>query len=92
MRPLIGSGDEVTIVPVCPEALEVGDIVLVEVAGSTYLHLVIAHDTTRRRVQIGNNWGRVNGWARYERVHGVCSEVAGTPRDSRARRDAPPAS
>ena len=80
MTPLIRSRDQVVVAPVVPAAVEVGDIVLVRVAGSVYLHLVSAVDHPRARVQISNNRGRVNGWASHDRLYGLCVEVAGTPR------------
>jgi hypothetical protein len=80
MVPLIRSRQLVTVAPCRPAALEVGDIVLVRVAGAIYLHLVTAVDGTRKRLQISNNRGRVNGWAPYERVYGICVDVDGAPR------------
>jgi hypothetical protein len=75
MVPLIKSRQLVTVVPVRPELVEPGDIVLARVAGSVYLHLVSAVDHERRRVQIGNNRGRVNGWTSHARVYGICTSV-----------------
>src|SRR5262245_60915051 len=75
MAPLILSRQEVTVAPVDPTRVEVGDIVLARVAGTTYLHLVVATD--RERVQIGNNRGRVNGWTGHGRVFGLCVAVEG---------------
>ncbi|SDS64728.1 S24 family peptidase [Actinoplanes derwentensis] len=80
MTPLVNSGDPVTVGPVDPARVEVGDIVLVRVSGTTYLHLVSAVDHRRARVQISNNHGRVNGWTSHHRVHGLCLTVAGRPR------------
>lgn len=80
MVPLIRSRQLVTVAPVDPTRLEVGDIVLVRVAGTTYLHLVSAVDSKAGRVQISNNRGRVNGWTNYARVHGICTAVDGAPR------------
>ena len=80
MVPLIASRQEVTVAPVTPAALEVGDIVLARVAGTVYLHLVSAVDAARGRVQISNNRGRVNGWTTHARVYGICVAVAGMPR------------
>ena len=69
MTPKIRSGQLCTIEPVRPEAVEVGDAVLVELPGRRrYLHLVKA--ATRDRVLIGNNHGRVNGWASRDKVYG----------------------
>ncbi|KAB2350797.1 S24/S26 family peptidase [Actinomadura rudentiformis] len=80
MVPLIRSRDLVTVAPVDPAKLEVGDIVLAKVAGTVYLHLVSALDPARGRVQISNNRGRVNGWTHHDRVYGICLSVEDTPR------------
>ena len=80
MIPLIRSKQLVTVAPVDPSKLEVGDIVLVRVAGTTYLHLVSAVDRTNARVQISNNRGRVNGWTGHSRVFGICTAVEGVAR------------
>ncbi|MGI5165794.1 hypothetical protein ACQEU3_15680 [Spirillospora sp. CA-253888] len=80
MVPLIRSRQRVVVAPVDPARLEVGDIVLARVAGTVYLHLVSALDPARRRVQISNNRGRVNGWTGHDRVFGICVEVDGVPR------------
>src|SRR5215471_2195284 len=60
MVPLIRSRQLVTVAPVDPATVEVGDIVLARVAGTVYLHLVTAVDAAAGRVQISNNRGRVN--------------------------------
>ncbi|HEX8865592.1 MAG TPA: hypothetical protein VF821_08040 [Lentzea sp.] len=78
MVPLIRSRQLVTVAPVDPTAVEVGDIVLCRVAGTTYLHLVSAIDGNR--VQISNNRGRVNGWSGHHRIFGLCVAVDGVPR------------
>ncbi|MBC6456502.1 S26 family signal peptidase [Actinomadura sp. HBU206391] len=80
MVPLIGSRELVTVAPVDPTRIEVGDIVLARVAGSVYLHLVSALDPARRRVQISNNRGRINGWTGFDRVFGICLAVEGVDR------------
>jgi hypothetical protein len=80
MVPLIRSRQLVTVAPVDPRAVEVGDIVLARVAGSVYLHLVSALERGGSRVQISNNRGRVNGWTSYPRVYGICTAVDGVPR------------
>jgi hypothetical protein len=51
------------------DALAVGDIVFVKVKGRWYLHRVSAVD--KRRVQIANARGRVNGWAQRRAVLGI---------------------
>ncbi len=78
--PLIRSRQRVIVAPVDPAKLEVGDIVLARVAGTVYLHLVSAVDQARKRVQISNNHGRVNGWTSHDRVFGICLAVDGAPR------------
>lgn len=80
MVPLIRSKQSVTVAPVDPSKLEVGDVVLARVAGTTYLHLVSAVDRANGRVQISNNRGRVNGWTGHGRVFGICTAVDGVPR------------
>lgn len=61
MVPLIRSRQQVVVAPVDASKVEVGDIVLARVAGTVYLHLVSSVDPARKRVQISNNRGRVNG-------------------------------
>lgn len=80
MTPLIRSRQLVSVAPVDPAAVEVGDIVLARVSGAVYLHLVSAVDHGRGRVQISNNRGRVNGWTGHARVFGICVAVDGVPR------------
>lgn len=58
----VDDGDLVTVQPVAPEALEVGDVVLCKVHGTYYLHLITAKDG--QRWQISNNKGHVNGWTK----------------------------
>ncbi len=48
--------------------VEAGDVVLVRWKGGVLLHLV--KEATRDRVLIGNNVGRVNGWANRRDVVG----------------------
>ena len=71
MVPLIQSRDEVVVSPVDPTRVEVGDIVLTKVAGNVYIHLVKAIEPAKRRVQIGNNRGGINGWTNFDRVYGI---------------------
>lgn len=74
MHPKVKSGAEVDLVPISdPSTLKVGDIVLVRVSGSDYLHLVSAADANR--VQISNNRGRVNGWVPRAKVFGIAVAV-----------------
>ncbi len=64
----IESGQLVTVTPVDPETLEVGDIVLCKVNGQEYLHLIKA--VQGPRFQIGNNRGRINGWITANGIFG----------------------
>ncbi|WP_328444614.1 S26 family signal peptidase [Streptomyces sp. NBC_00386] len=84
MIPLIRSRQLVTVAPVDPSKLAVGDIVLARVAGTVYLHLVSSLEPARKRVQISNNRGHVNGWTGHDRVFGICVAVDGTPRPGAA--------
>jgi Peptidase S24-like len=67
MEPLIHDGEQVTVRSL-DTPVEVGDIVLVTVKATTYLHKVLAIDGLR--VQIGNSKGRVNGWTHIGNVWG----------------------
>lgn len=80
MVPLIRSRQSVTVAPVDPTKVQVGDIVLAKVAGTVYLHLVSAVDAGAGRVQISNNRGRVNGWTNHARIYGICTAVDGARR------------
>ncbi len=62
----VNSGDLVTVTPCKPEELSVGDIVLVQVKGSDYLHLIKA--VNQGRFLIGNNHGGTNGWVGHLRL------------------------
>lgn len=75
MRGKVNDGDLVTVSPIEPEGLAVGDIVLVRVRGRDYLHLIKAIDGAR--VQIGNNRGHVNGWVGHGSVFGKAIKVEG---------------
>jgi hypothetical protein len=80
MVPLVRSRELVTVSPVDPAKVEVGDIVLAKVAGTVYLHLVSAVDPAGARVQISNNRGRINGWTGHAKVYGICVAVEGARR------------
>jgi hypothetical protein len=73
MKGKVNDGDIVTLEPVDPEALAVGDIVLVRVHSADYLHLIKAID--RGRFQIGNNRGGINGWVGASGVYGKATKV-----------------
>ena len=69
----IESGQLCTVTPTDPATLVVGDIVLCNVRGSEYLHLLKAIQGTR--FQIGNNRGHVNGWVSAGAIFGQCVRV-----------------
>ena len=69
----VNDGDRVTLAPVDPATLKVGDIVLVHVRGSDYLHLIKAID--RSRFLIGNNRGGVNGWVGPHAIYGIATRI-----------------
>ena len=73
MKGRVNDGAEVTLEPCDPDTLEVGDIVLVRVRGTDYLHLIKAID--RGRFQIGNNWGGINGWVGRNAIYGKATHV-----------------
>ena len=75
MKGKVDDGDEVVLEAIAPADIRVGDIVLVRVKGNVFLHLVKAVDP--HRVLIGNNRGKINGWASKNAVFGVAVEVAG---------------
>jgi hypothetical protein len=70
----IESGQLCTVAPIAdPATLEVGDIVLCKVNGREYLHLIKA--VQKKRFQIGNNRGRINGWISAGGIFGKCVRV-----------------
>lgn len=73
MRGKVNSGDLVTLEPIQPEKLKVGDIVLVRVRGNVYLHLIKAINGPR--FQIGNNRGGINGWVGGNCIYGIATKV-----------------
>lgn len=73
MRGIIESGQLCTVEPVVPETLQVSDIVLCKVNGKHYLHLVKA--IQGKRLQIGKNRGRINGWVGENSIFGKCTRI-----------------
>ncbi len=69
MRPLITSGQAVTLRPITDsKKLTKGDVVLVKVQGNIYLHQIKARQGDR--LQIGNMRGRINGWVNDKAPYG----------------------
>ncbi len=73
MRGKVADGALVTVEPVDPATLLVGDVVLCTVRGAQYLHLVKARRGPR--TLIGNNVGGVNGWIGPQQIHGKLTRV-----------------
>ena len=73
MKGKIESWQLCTVEPVDPAAVKVGDIVLCKVNGKQYLHLVKA--IQGKRIQIGNNRGRINGWVGENSIFGKCTRI-----------------
>ena len=74
MRGRIDSGQLVKIVPAKVHDLSVGDVVFVRWKGNYLLHLVIELEPSR--LLIGNNLGKVKGWAPTEAILGKVTDVA----------------
>jgi hypothetical protein len=73
MKGKVDDGALVTLEPVDPDTLRVGDVVLVRVHGTDYLHLVKAID--RGRFLIGNNRGGTNGWVGRHAIFGRATAI-----------------
>ena len=69
----IESGQLCTVVPLKPDDLSIGDIVLCKVNGCQYLHLIKAKQGSR--FQTGNNRGRINGWIGSNGLYGKCVRI-----------------
>jgi hypothetical protein len=78
MEPVIPSGSRITLEPVDVERIELGDIVVARVGGSTMVHLVKAIDSGRRRLEISGTSGPANGWTTLDRVYGICTRIGET--------------
>ncbi|HVU11532.1 MAG TPA: S24 family peptidase [Phototrophicaceae bacterium] len=69
----VNDGELVTLEPVDPAKLEVGDIVLVRVHGNVFLHLIKAKNDDR--FLIGNNRGKINGWVGSNGIYGKATKI-----------------
>ena len=76
MTGLISSGDTVTLAPCETENVAVGEIVLVEIQGRRYSHLVLHLVKARDegKFLIGANNGRIDGWVGPEKIFGRAIE------------------
>jgi hypothetical protein len=77
MRGRIESGQLVTLAPVDPARVRVGDVVLVQWKGNYLLHLV--KEINGDQLLIGNNLGKTNGWVSAQAVRGLVVAVAAEP-------------
>lgn len=75
MEGKIESGQLCTVTPIKDSRfLKKGDIVLCEVQGDQYLHLI--HDIDKNGLfLIGNNKGRRNGWVKASAIYGICTKI-----------------
>jgi hypothetical protein len=73
MRGRIEDGQAVTLTPSDGKNVSVGDVVLVRWKGNFLLHLVKEVDGDR--LLIGNNVGKINGWATRSDVLGTVMNV-----------------
>jgi hypothetical protein len=73
MRGRIESGQLVTIAPVTPDAVKVDDVVFIRWKGNYLLHIV--KEIGDEGFLIGNNIGKINGWADPSAVLGVVTAV-----------------
>ena len=73
MRGRIESGQLVTISPVTADDVKVDDVVFIRWKGNYILHIV--KEIGDEGFLIGNNLGKINGWAAREHVLGVVTAV-----------------
>src|SRR3954465_2332710 len=73
MKGKVPDGALVTLAPCDPASLQPGDVVLVRVHGSIYLHLVKA--LNQGRFLSGNNRGGVNGWVGSHAIYGRATRI-----------------
>lgn len=78
MRPMIESGNQVTVEPIKDFAeIKKGNVVFCKVKGNYYVHLVTATQQKmgERRFQIGNYHGHTNGWIGESQLFGKVTKV-----------------
>jgi hypothetical protein len=73
MKGKVNDGALVTLEPCDPDSVAVGEVVLVRVHGTDYLHLIKAID--RGRFLIGNNRGGTNGWVGRSALFGRAVKI-----------------
>lgn len=78
MEPRINNGDMCTVTPIANHKadLQPGTVVLCEVDGQQYLHIVKEiKDRDPYEYLIGNNKGRINGWIGASGIFGKLTKV-----------------
>ena len=73
MRGRIESGQLVTISPITGDAVKVDDVVFIRWKGNYILHIV--KELSDDGLLIGNNIGKINGWANRNDILGVVTAV-----------------
>ena len=74
MRGRIESGQLVTLEPVADASkLSIDDVVLVRWKGNYILHII--RDIQENQILIGNNLGKINGWASADDVAAIVTAV-----------------
>ena len=73
MRGRIESGQLVTISPITADAVKVDDVVFIRWKGNYILHIV--KELSDDGLLIGNNIGKINGWANRNDILGVVTAV-----------------
>ena len=73
MRGRIESGQLVTISPVHLDEVKIDDVVFIRWKGNYILHIV--KDIGDEGLLIGNNLGKINGWASRNDVMGIVTTV-----------------
>ncbi len=73
MRGRIESGQLVTLEAVDPSTLRVNDVVLVKWKGNYILHII--KEVRDNEILIGNNVGKINGWASRADVVAIVTGV-----------------
>ena len=73
MRGRIESGQLVTLVPVLPDDVKVDDVVFIRWKGNYILHIV--KEIGEAGFLIGNNLGKINGWAHRHHVLGKVTAI-----------------
>ena len=73
MRGRIESGQLVTLEPLVSATVAVDDVVLVKWKGNYILHIV--KDVRDDQILVGNNLGKINGWASVVDVVAIVTAV-----------------